>query len=563
MRLSRIEITNFKGIGARQVINLGPITLLFGPNSAGKSTILQSLHYVREVLTRSNPDPDETIAGGLIDLGGFANLIHGHDLTRKMTIKLVIEEIEGSATERLPINDKDSMDSPEFANLPLRYVVGENTELREYAVVQSIGVSLTVQWNELRSAPYVSDVTVSMDDTDVATISSAAEPGQAVITGFNADHPLLQRFVAEHDLDETNATMSTSPLTEEIFELSRQMAAPDPRLAELKPSDYRVGVRTASGALPDLERKLVCDLRDPEVSKFEHEAKTARVAGLSDLLDELMVGPLRLARDYLNSMTYIGPLRDIPLRGFRPRLSPDESRWAQGLAAWDLLYGDNTGDLLRRVNHWLGDKDRLGTSYEISRVQYREIPVPSPFSVIFDRGLSEDDIGEMQVLYSGLSTRTEIALRDLDKSITVAPSDVGVGISQMIPVIVGCLQDDGGLLAVEQPELHIHPAIQVGMGDLFIETAINKDSGGGSNRMLLVETHSEHIMLRLLRRIRETSENDLRPGSVAVKPENISVIYVENNSSETIFRPLRVTEDGDFLDRWPSGFFEERAEELF
>jgi hypothetical protein len=276
-----------------------------------------------------------------------------------------------------------------------------------------------------------------------------------------------------------------------------------------------------------------------------------------------MVGPLRLARDYLNSMTYIGPLRDIPLRGFRPRLSPDESRWAQGLAAWDLLYGDNTGDLLRRVNHWLGDKDRLGTSYEISRVQFREIPVPSPFSVIFDRGLSEDDIGEMQALYSGLSTRTEIALRDLDKSITVAPSDVGVGISQMIPVIVGCLQDDGGLLAVEQPELHIHPAIQVGMGDLFIETAINKDSGGGSNRMLLVETHSEHIMLRLLRRDRETSENDLRPGSVAVKPENISVIYVENNSNETIFRPLRVTDDGDFLDRWPSGFFEERAEELF
>ena len=190
--------------------------------------------------------------------------------------------------------------------------------------------------------------------------------------------------------------------------------------------------------------------------------------------------------------------RQIPFRGFRPRLSPDESRWAQGLAAWDLLYGDNTGDLLRRVNHWLGDNDRLGTSYEIRRVQHREIPVPSPFSVIFDRGLSEDDIGELQALYGELPTRTEIALRDFAKNITVAPSDVGVGISQMIPVIVGCLQDGGGLLAVEQPELHIHPAIQVGMGDLFIETAIDKESGLASNRMLLVETHSEHIMLCLL-----------------------------------------------------------------
>ena len=169
MRLSRIEIENFKGIGSRQVINLAPITLLFGPNSAGKSTILQSLHYVREVLTRANPDPDQTIAGGLIDLGGFANLIHGHDLTRTMTIKLVIDDVDGFASERLPINDRETMNSLDFANLQLRYVVGENTELREYAVVQSIGISLSISWNDLRSVPYVSAVTVSMDDADIAT----------------------------------------------------------------------------------------------------------------------------------------------------------------------------------------------------------------------------------------------------------------------------------------------------------------------------------------------------------------------------------------------------------
>ncbi len=78
MRLNRIEIENFKGIGKRQVIELRPITLLFGPNSAGKSTVLQALHYLREILERGNIDPDVTIAGGLIDLGGFATLVHNH-----------------------------------------------------------------------------------------------------------------------------------------------------------------------------------------------------------------------------------------------------------------------------------------------------------------------------------------------------------------------------------------------------------------------------------------------------------------------------------------------------
>ena len=82
MRLSHIEIENFKGIGSRQIIELKPITLLFGPNSAGKSTILQALHYLREILERRNIDPDLTIAGGLIDLGGFTTLVHNHELDR-------------------------------------------------------------------------------------------------------------------------------------------------------------------------------------------------------------------------------------------------------------------------------------------------------------------------------------------------------------------------------------------------------------------------------------------------------------------------------------------------
>ncbi|MBV8146641.1 MAG: AAA family ATPase [Gammaproteobacteria bacterium] len=80
----------------------------------------------------------------------------------------------------------------------------------------------------------------------------------------------------------------------------------------------------------------------------------------------------------------------------------------------------------------------------------------------------------MKELYATLKSRTEIALRDFEKGIIVAPRDVGVGISQMIPVIVGCLRNDRGIVAIEQPELHVHPAIQVGLGDLLIR-AIQPD----------------------------------------------------------------------------------------
>ncbi|SDH76365.1 AAA family ATPase [Roseospirillum parvum] len=575
MRLTRIEIENFKGIGKRQVIELRPITLLFGPNSAGKSTILQALHYVREILERQNPDPDQTIAGGLIDLGGFSALVHNHELDRAISIKLVINIGDEQGSDRLPINGGGYLKHPDFENLRLRYVVGENTELEDYAVVQEIGIGIDVKWSELIAGPYVSAVRIDTDGQPVAAIHSPPQAGRAYITAFNFAHPLLQSIdesdesLIEEDAealalepsdDEIGADPFASPLGGEIWELSRDMASDGS--SELG-SDFRVSIATEVGALPDLNRPLHCELRDPEVGKFELEGNTPRVRGLAALLDELMLGPVRIARDFLSTMTYIGPLREIPTRGFRPRLSPDESRWAQGLAAWDLLYTDTRGELFDAVNNWLSSESKLATNYRLEKALFREIPIPSRISALFERGLTEDDIGELQELYEDLDSRTQIALLDFAKGILVAPSDVGVGISQMIPVIVGCLSGRIGLLAVEQPELHIHPAIQVAMGDLLIDAVHDGEGEPSSRKSLLIETHSEHIMLRLLRRIRETSEAELPPGAPSLTTDALSVIYAESDDGSVKFIPLRVASDGDFLDRWPRGFFEERSEELF
>lgn len=132
-----------------------------------------------------------------------------------------------------------------------------------------------------------------------------------------------------------------------------------------------------------------------------------------------------------------------------------------------------------------------------------------------------------------------------------------------LPVVVGCLQDRNGIVMIEQPELHIHPAVQVGMGDLFIEVVKSPHNQLGEGKTLLVETHSEHIMLRLLRRVRETSANEIPPDGHAIAPEDIAVIYVENVQGIVAFRRMKLDQDGDFHERWPHGFFEERAEELF
>jgi hypothetical protein len=375
----------------------------------------------------------------------------------------------------------------------------------------------------------------------------------------------------------------STPLGNEIWELSREISADTTKNRTV---EFRIAVETALGALPDLDRPLVLDLVEIDQNLIlqryatgaaslrlskegeraaadEYELERRRRAGLSALLDELVLGPIRIVRDYLNAMTYVGPLREIPSRKYRPRLSPDESRWAQGLAAWDLLYTDASGKLLEEVNSWLGGEERLKTGYRLEKFQFKEVQVPSRFHQLFERGLSEDDLSELEELYATLSGRSEIALRDFEKGIIVASSDVGVGISQMIPVIVGCLRSQQGILAIEQPELHVHPAIQVGLGDLFIQAVQTNESIIGAGKTLLVETHSEHIMLRLLRRIRETTENEVPPGAIGLSPTDLAVIYVESSDSGVHFRPLRVDAEGEFIDQWPKGFFEERAKELF
>jgi hypothetical protein len=347
VRLSRIEIENFKGIGAAQVIELKPITLLFGPNSAGKSTILQLLHYMREILERRNADPDQTIAGGLIDLGGFATLVHGHDLNRAINLKVCIDLSDDPGNERLPLNSGGSLSDPDFSNLGIRYIVGENTELKDYSVVQEIGVGLEVRWSDLLQAPFVAKAAVEIDSSLIAEFHSPPQQGRAQLTAFNFEHPLLQPIVDPDDLldpadealgdnqaEEARGDPFSTPLGNEIWELSRELSAD---AAGIEKAEFRIAVETQFGALPDLDRTLSLDLVefDPTSTRLRvgssvlslrlnekgqraaakmDEAERRRRSGLTSLLDELMLGPMRIVRDYLGEMTYVGPLREIPSR---------------------------------------------------------------------------------------------------------------------------------------------------------------------------------------------------------------------------------------------------------
>ena len=173
--------------------------------------------------------------------------------------------------------------------------------------------------------------------------------------------------------------------------------------------------------------------------------------------------------------------------------------------------------------------------------------------------LSSRELEDLAAALTARQPQREVDLVTTRNALPVRVPDVGVGISQILPVVVAAL-DPGrpGLTAIEQPELHLHPRIQVELGDLFAQQL---DKGG----MFLIETHSEHLLLRFMRRMRQTSDGTLPDGAPEVRPENIAVYFVEidPNGDQTLIREMPLNERGELVEAWPGGFFEEDLREIF
>jgi len=113
------------------------------------------------------------------------------------------------------------------------------------------------------------------------------------------------------------------------------------------------------------------------------------------------------------------------------------------------------------------------------------------------------------------------------------------------------LMSSGRTLFVEQPELHLHPRQQAQLADVLIEATF--PGFGPPDRQVIVETHSEPLIRRLQRHIRD--------GDVAAK--EVAVLYVRRSDQGSRAERVVVDDDGSFLSLWPGGFFDERVDDLF
>ena len=133
----------------------------------------------------------------------------------------------------------------------------------------------------------------------------------------------------------------------------------------------------------------------------------------------------------------------------------------------------------------------------------------------------------------------QVTVKRSPSSASVLITDVGFGVSQILPVLVLCYYvPEGSTIILEQPEIHLHPSVQAGLADVFVD-AVKK-----RNIQIILESHSEHLLRRLQRRVAEE----------VIPTDSVALYFSEMINGESRLQELKMNLFGD-IENWPSDFF--------
>lgn len=619
--IRHITLANFKAFGSTQQVPLRPLTLIFGQNSGGKSSIIHALllaHHAEQRDTWHTGSP--VLAGDSIDLGGFHNYIHRQD--SKLSLQLAL-----------------TCDIPPYC---------QKHPLLKNASQVRIELEVAAAGNEWRgndverSLPSLQSCIVSLDSAHLLTLSRS--DNNKLSASLHTDHPAVAKFV------QRCSTQFGYPGVEAIIRQEMQSICSSADLGDPAVFPSRVSF------MHDFD-----DLFDEPATRSaalssEQQARAWAHTNLPSMLAGLFASLHRCFADNLGQMEYLGPLRMLPDRFMPETNDADPNRKSSGASAWQDLKDDK--DLLAALNdaleqmevpyfikvRRLANEDSIQAAVEqyirdraeprllqaladheinpaeelmlsdsdyqaylwanpglhaaLAECWHEQAAKTSPsysmdeaarevLEIRMDHEMSEE-WSELRLEYpegnpkiqaiqeqlcdpeaqaKGIrdniiarltDRRTELKLMDRRNGTPVSPRDVGIGISQMVPVLIHTLASHGKLIAMEQPELHLHPALQARLGDFFIESAL-----GPNRNQFLLETHSEHLILRIMRRMRETFEHKLPEGKSPITPNDVCILYVEPGEGGSIVREMPLNERGELIKGWPGGFFEEALNEMF
>ncbi len=560
------ELEHFKAFAGTGPIPLRPITLIYGPNSSGKSSILQALLLLKQTLDES--ETPETLLlpkGNLVDLGGYREFIHRHEVERPFSIRLVesgpakvfgrpdrlspglmietnllglritFNYNEGSANttigefafymndaaapfctfRRNPLSFKELSDTYNdpflavFDNSPNRVLMGAHAKEDHPAwIVWAKAEQKSVQQGKL---PRLRE---SLD-----SIKSLLDVTEKAFQSMEESNSLIRSLIPSSETTPMN-TIDLAPtrtLAAHTKQQIQHIEMPIESIARCLMERHQRTLLLTRNFLPS-DNGFVINRNPPANDEQDTLAHTFDFDYRNDTRSGAKVysQTTEMFRRFLNDLIYLGPLREFPERHY--------------------VYSGNVGGYVGTTGRFVPDllfKDR--------RLLQHVNEVLAEFGIGYDILITGSPAGELNDVFS-------IRLVDRESQVSSSLRDVGFGISQVLPVIVQSMLSRNKTVCMEQPEIHLHPRLQAELGTLFA-----KCIGKPFQNRFIIETHSHHLMLRIQRLIRKGM----------LKSSDVSVIYVDKGESGSTCLELRLDEEGEFIDRWPNGFFEEGFEEMF
>jgi hypothetical protein len=229
--------------------------------------------------------------------------------------------------------------------------------------------------------------------------------------------------------------------------------------------------------------------------------------------------------ELFESICYLGPLREYPRRQYI---------WAGGRPTDVGRRGERVVDALL-ASRELGEL--ISPGYKMRRITVEERVARWLKTIGLITSFRVERISPESNLY-----RVRVQTR---QSSSVSLPDVGFGVSQVLPVITLCyFAPEGSIIILEQPEIHLHPRVQAALADVLIDAVRTRGV------QVIVESHSEHLLARLQRRIAEQG----------IASEDVALYFFSRGGADSHIEPLDVDTYGN-ITNWPADFFGDEISE--
>ena len=479
-----------------QNIRLAPLTLIFGPNSSGKSSIARSLLLLQQSLgSFTSNNQGLVFRGESIDLASFSNVVHRHDLNNLLSLGLVVPALHG------PMSNARTSTGGKSGDLASRSIteVSFKLSLEEETLT---GARLEFSFKPGEHMPALGRRMASGN-----VVIELRREGQGDLTLFQLDGVEIL-----NDMYSLAASGRRDPI-EADWDIVESIYPSD---AVPTQNEWEVGLESLRmrGLFPSMQPGFF----------GRSEQILSRISEVLEML--FRVNRISISRA-LDGISHVKPLREIPER----LLIVDETdafHVRRGVPSSRLRPSHDV------VSDWI--KRLTNGQYELRTEEF-----------------SSKEVGFL----GSLRARH---LFDTQTKTPVSFKDVGVGLSQVLPIVeaLELARRNSGrnsmnptkTTVIEQPELHLHPRMQADLMDLMVEVVLEPES----EVQIIAETHSENMVLRLQKRIREGK----------LSREKVAILYADRDArGNNQITELTLDEDGDFNEAWPLSFADVRVQDLF